>query len=66
MIEMELMVQLYEFTEAPLLDDELTSAILEIRGVSILPATRRCFITGRYLNYREYSLPDMGRYPNKS
>ena len=55
MIEMELIVELYEFVNAPTLDDELTSAIVEIRGRPIQPGTRRCFVTGRYLDYEDYA-----------
>ncbi len=54
MIEMELMAQLYEFVDAPTLADELALAIVEIRGCPIRPGTRRCFVTGRYLNYEDY------------
>jgi hypothetical protein len=54
MVEMELMVQLYEFVNAPTLDDELISAVEEIRGFPTRPGTRRCFVTGRFLNYEDY------------
>jgi hypothetical protein len=54
MIEMELMSQLYEFVGAPGLDEELVSAIAEVRGRPIQPRSRQCFVTGRYLSYEDY------------
>jgi hypothetical protein len=53
-IELELMAQLYEFTGAPLLDEQLAMDVMETRGQPISPGTRRCFVTGRHLHYQDY------------
>ncbi len=54
LIEMELLVELFEFANAPMLDDVTVSAIENIRRHPVLPETRRCFITGRMLDFLEY------------
>lgn len=54
MIDLELMAQLYEFVDAPPLDADLAAQIQATRGKPILPDTRRCFVTGRLLSFRNY------------
>ncbi|MDJ0583228.1 hypothetical protein [Crocosphaera sp.] len=54
MIELELMSQLYEFRNAPRLDKNLISEIQKIRQNLILVDGRKCFITGKILNFDEY------------
>jgi hypothetical protein len=54
MIEMELMVELYEFADAPALGEDLVLEIQNIRGRPISPGTRRCFVTGKILKYEDY------------
>jgi hypothetical protein len=50
----KLMAQLYEFVAAPSLEPSLATEIASVRGKDILPESRRCFVTGRYLNFDEY------------
>ena len=54
MIELELMAQLYEFADAPMLDDEIASTVTEVRGQPILPGARQCFVVGLDLSYQDY------------
>lgn len=54
MIEMELMVELFEFEESPDLGQELSSEVLAIRGIPVRRGTRKCLITGKLLNFEEY------------
>jgi hypothetical protein len=54
MVEMELMAELYEFANAPALDEGLVQSIEEARRRPISPGTRQCFVTGRILDYRDY------------
>lgn len=54
MVEMELMVQLYEFVGAPRLDPTTLTSIERTRGRPVEPETRCCFVTGDDLAYTEY------------
>ena len=54
MVELELLAQLYEFVGAPKLDDAITSIISKTLGRAIVPNSRRCFVTGRYLDFNSY------------
>lgn len=54
MIEMELMVELFEFAGAPSLNEELQAAIFAVRGQPVIPGARRCYITGYMLNFEDY------------
>jgi hypothetical protein len=54
MVEIELMAELYEFANAPALDEGLAQSIEEARRRPISPGTRHCFVTGRILDYEEY------------
>ena len=54
MIEMELMTQLYEFTNAPMLDPKLSDAVTKIRGQAVVSGSRLCFVTGEILCFEDY------------
>ncbi|KYH31231.1 hypothetical protein [Neomoorella mulderi] len=54
MIELELLAELYEFAGAPLLPDKIKSQIIEARRRTFLSHPRRCFVTGRVLNFIDY------------
>lgn len=54
MIEMELMVELYEFAGAPTLTEELNLETQKIRGRPIVRENRQCFVTGKTLKYEDY------------
>jgi hypothetical protein len=54
MIEMELMVELFEFVGAPPLSEDLHAAILEVRGRPLEPGTRRCYVTGTAMDFDDY------------
>jgi hypothetical protein len=53
-IELELMAELFEFSGAPRLNEEVIEEIRIARGKSVVPDSRRCFITGRLLSYQDY------------
>jgi len=54
MIELELMAQLYEFENAPKLDDTLLLEIEKVRGIKFCLGNRKCFVTGKLLNFTDY------------
>lgn len=54
MIELELMSQLFEFYGAPELDPELREEIESKRGKKICENSRRCYITGKEIFFKEY------------
>jgi hypothetical protein len=67
MLELELMAQLYEFYGAPNLDEGIAREIALVRGNSIQPNSRKCYITGRNMDYQLYlqsaANPQGGRSP---
>ncbi|MGB7291274.1 MAG: hypothetical protein WBD99_03795 [Thermodesulfobacteriota bacterium] len=54
MIELELMCQVFEFAGAPRLESEIRTEIQEKRRQTINENARRCYITGKEMNFTIY------------
>lgn len=54
MIELELMAQLYEFRGIPALDQDLAKQLEYIRQRPLKLNSRRCFITGKIMDFESY------------
>ncbi len=54
MIELELMAQLYEFENAPNLAISLLLEVETVRGRNIVIGHKKCFVTGKKLNFTDY------------
>ena len=54
MIELELMCQIFEFSGAPKLSTEIRQEIEKKRGKPVLEDSRRCYILGKKMTFKDY------------